>query len=82
MDCQKRMGEITMIISKKDFCIYVEELNSNNEISIIDNVLQACEDHNIDPSFVNSLINRSIKEKLRIEFVNINLLKSEQNFVI
>jgi hypothetical protein len=71
-----------MIISKKDFCAYIEELNADNELSIIDNVLQACMDHNIDPLFVGPLINRSIKEKLEIEFSDINLLKINRNFVI
>jgi len=71
-----------MIISKKDFCIYVEELNSENEMSIIDNVLQACDDHNIDPLYVGPLVNRSLREKLSLEFADINLLKLEQNFVI
>jgi len=71
-----------MIISKKDFCVYVEELNSKNEMSIVDNMLQACEDYNIDPLYVGPLVNRSLREKLSIEFANINLLKLEQNFVI
>lgn len=70
-----------MIVNKKDFCLYVEELHAGNMQGIIDNVLAACEEYNIDPEMVEPLINRSIKEKLEVEFAERNFLKAS-NFSV
>ena len=67
-----------MIVTKKDFCLYIEELNASNKQSMIDNVLDACEEYNIDPSMIEPLINRSIKEKLELEFIGTRLVVNQQ----
>ncbi len=71
-----------MILTKKSFCLHVEEEFSKNDLSMIDTVLLACEEFNIDPALVEPLINRSVKEKIKREFVNLNLLKSSDTVII
>lgn len=71
-----------MIISQKDFCLYVEEQFANNDMSMIDTVLMACARYNIDPEMVEPLINRSVREKMEIEFIELNYLRAETGKVI
>jgi len=71
-----------MIISQKDFCLYVEEQFANNDMSMIDTVLGACAKYNIDPELVEPLINRSVREKMEIEFIELNYLRAETGKVI
>ncbi len=71
-----------MIVNKKDFCLFVEELHASNMQGMIDNVLAACEEFNIDPEMIEPLINRSIKEKLEMEFIDLNFLKSRNYCVV
>lgn len=71
-----------MIISQKDFCLYVEEQFANNDMSMIDTVLMACARYNIDPEMVEPLINRSVREKMEIEFIELNYIRAETGKVI
>ena len=68
-----------MIINKKEFCIHIEEEFSTNNMSLIDNVLTACNEFNVDPDMVEPLINRSIKEKIKEEYIELNYLKADTN---
>jgi hypothetical protein len=71
-----------MIITKKDFCLYVEEQFASNDMSMIDNVLIACDKYSVDPELAESLINRSVKEKMRNEYVTLNYLKPESTVIV
>ena len=71
-----------MILTKKDFSLYVEEQNTENDEGIIDNVLSACEKFNIDPEMIEPLINRSIKEKLEVAYTKLHYIKTSNNRVI
>ena len=66
-----------MIVDQKEFCLYVEEQFANGNMTMIDTVLAACEKYNIDPLMVEPLINRSVKEKMELEFIDLNYLKAE-----
>ena len=59
--------------------MYIEEqyANDTEENTIIDTVLYACEEYNVDPEMVEPLINRSVKEKMRVEYVKLNYLKDD-----
>ena len=70
-----------MIITKKDFCLYLEDEFIESDKSMIETILAACEKYTIEPDLVEPLINRQIKEKLEQEFIDLNYLKTE-NFKI
>ena len=71
-----------MIITKKDFCNHVEKEYADNEnTTIIDTILEACVKFNIDPEMIEPLVNRSLKDKMKVEFIDLNYLKSENTIV-
>ena len=43
----------------------------------MDSILHYCEINDIDPSTVGSLTSKSLKEKIKIEAMNLNLLKQK-----
>ena len=71
-----------MIVSKKDFCVHVEDQFANNSMTMIDTVLYACSEYSIDPELIEPLVNRSLKEKMEKEFIQLNYLKAENVSVI
>lgn len=71
-----------MIVTKKDFCGHVEEQFASNSMTMIDTVLYVCGEYNIDPELVEPLVNRSLKEKMQKEYINLNYLKPENTSVI
>lgn len=71
-----------MIITKKDFCHHVEkEYADNKGVTMIDTILEACIQFNVDPEMVEPLVNRSLKDKMKVEFIELNYLKSENTIV-
>lgn len=71
-----------MIITKKDFCNYVEKHYADNtNTTMIDTILEACIQFNVDPEMVEPLVNRSLKDKMKVEFIELNYLKSENTIV-
>jgi len=71
-----------MVIDKKTFCEYIEDTYLNNDESLIDVVLGACEKFNIEIEYVNEFLNRVIKEKLHEEFVQLKFIPQEEFKVI
>lgn len=71
-----------MVITKKDFCAKVEEDYANTDKSIIETVLNTCTQYNIDPELIEPLINRSLKEKIECEFINLNYMKAESIIIV
>ena len=71
-----------MILTKKDFSLYIEDEFAKNDMNMVETVLQACEDYNVDPEMVEPLINRSVKEKMYNNFVDLNFIKRESKVII
>lgn len=71
-----------MIVTRKEFCMYVEEEFINNELNMVDTVIEACTTFNVDPIMIEPLVNRSIKEKLEMDFINLNYIKAQNHEVI
>lgn len=68
-----------MIIDQETFCYEVERLHAHHGMTVFESIFLACEKYNIDYEFVNPLINRSIREKLQVEAVQKNLMRSESH---
>jgi hypothetical protein len=71
-----------MIVTQKDFCLFIEKNYAKGELSIIDSVLHACGRFNVDPAMIEPLINRSVKEKIKREYIKLNYLKEENNVIV
>ena len=73
--------ELDKIIENKFYCSrkFTEEIESiaheNNGMKYIDAIVHFCENNNIDIESVPKLITKPLKEKLKCEAMELNLLK-------
>ena len=59
----------------KKFALTIESIVKEKRISYMDAILKFCEENDIDPSSVGSLINKSLKEKIQLEAEKLNLIE-------
>ena len=62
-------------MNSKEFGLIIEDLVKKLRVSYIDAVLQYCQDNDIDPSTVNPMINKNLKDKIKTEAINLRLVK-------
>jgi hypothetical protein len=61
-----------------DFSKEVEEfVKKQKEPSYIDAVLHLCEKHGVEPDTISKLLSKPIKERLKVEGQQLNLLKRD-----
>ena len=61
-------------MNSKSFSIEIEACVRKEEISYMDAIIHLCDQKDLDPGKVNSFINKQIKEKLKVEAINLKLL--------
>ena len=64
-----------MLMTSKKFAMTIEAIVKEKKIPYMDAILKFCEDNEIDPSSVGSLINKSLKEKIQLEAEKLNLIE-------
>jgi hypothetical protein len=70
------MGSIVNM--NNDFSKEVEEfVKKQKEPSYIDAVLHLCEKHGVEPDTISKLLSKPIKERLKVEGQQLNLLKRD-----
>ena len=62
-------------MNSKKFALTIESIVKEKRISYMDAFLKFCEENDIDPSSVGSLINKSLKEKIQLEAEKLNLIE-------
>jgi len=78
---QSEENNIDKILENKFYCSrkFAEEIESiahqNNGMSYIDAIVLFCEKNNVDVESVPKLISKPLKEKLKCEAMELNLLK-------
>jgi hypothetical protein len=60
--------------SASEFSLHIESLANDKEIDLIDTILLYCESNFLEPEDISSLINRSLKDKIEMEFAELNFL--------
>lgn len=60
--------------TSSEFSLYIESLADDKEIGLVDTILMYCENNFIEPEDISSLINRSLKDKLEMEFQELKYL--------
>ena len=71
------MGSILKIADT--FCKEVEEIcRTRKDISLIDAILEVCEKHEIEPESVSKLVTKPLKERLKAEFEERNMIKGSR----
>ena len=64
-----------MLMNSKKFALTIEDMVKEKRISYMDAILKFCDENEIDPSSVGSLINKSLKEKIQLEAEKLNLIE-------
>ena len=62
-------------MTSKEFSLKIENIVKEKSISYMDAVLWYCNENGIDEGTVGNLISKSLKEKIKAEAMNANLLK-------
>jgi hypothetical protein len=52
----------------KSFSLYIEQLARDKKCSHVDAILEYCKENFIDPEEIKSMINKSLKEKMKMDF--------------
>ena len=62
-------------MTSKEFSLKIENIVKEKSISHMEAVLWYCKEHSIDEGTVGNLISKSLKEKIKAEALNANMLK-------
>ena len=62
-------------MNSKEFSLTIEGIVKEKKITHMDAVLWYCEQNELDPSQISSLVSKSLKEKIQVEATNLNMLK-------
>lgn len=63
------------VMTQTDFAMMIEKIASENKQTYIEAVLQYCADNFIEPHEIAKMIDGSLKDKIRSNFVDIDMIK-------
>lgn len=63
--------------SANEFSIFIEKIAVESKVSHLDAILKYCSDHMIEPEEIASKINKSLKEKIERDFIELNYLPKQ-----
>jgi len=66
-----------MFKSSNDFSIHIEKMAIEKRITHTDAVLAYCQENFLEPEDVASLINKSLKDKIELDFREANMLPKQ-----
>jgi len=66
-------------MNSKEFSLKIEEIVKQKRCSYMDAVVLFCDDNEIDTSTVRPLISKSLKEKIKLEAIDLKLLKEKSS---
>jgi len=59
-------------MNSKEFALIIEKLVKEKRLTHFEAVVHYCDKNDIDTGTVNSLINKSLKEKIKLDAENLN----------
>lgn len=63
-----------MFKSSNEFSMYIETIVCGSRISYMEAILQYCRENFIEPQDIAKLVNKSLKDKLKVNFQDENYL--------
>jgi hypothetical protein len=60
-----------------DFSLHIEQIVSTSNINYMDAVLEYCKENYLEPEDVAKLINKSLKDKIEMDFRELNYLPKQ-----
>ncbi len=70
---------LNLSMTKEQFICEVETLVRRDEMGYAEAIIYICEEREFDPEDIATFINGPLKEKLKLEAVNNNVLKSKKS---
>lgn len=69
-------------MNSKEFSLKIESIVRNKRVTYMDAIIDYCKENDIDVGTVNPLVNKSLKEKIKDEALNLRLLKEKKGGVL
>ena len=69
-------------MNSKEFSLKIESIVKEKRISYMDAIIWYCDTNDLDVGTVNSMINKSLKEKIKNEAINLRMLKEKKGGVL
>ena len=69
-------------MNSKEFSLKIESIVRNKRVTYMDAIIDYCKENDIDVGTVNPLVNKSLKEKIKEEALNLRLLKEKKGGVL
>jgi len=66
-----------MFKSANEFSLYIETVVKEKRLSYMDAVLEYCKENYIEPDEVTKLISKSLKDKIEMDFRELNYLPKQ-----
>lgn len=66
-----------MFKSSNEFSLYIESVVKEKRLSYMDAILSYCKENYLDPEDIAKLINKSLKDKLEMDFREANYLPKQ-----
>jgi hypothetical protein len=63
-----------MFKNSNEFSLHIEKISRERRMSHMDAVLEYCKENFLEPEDVASLINKSLKDKIEMDFRDANML--------
>jgi hypothetical protein len=69
-------------MNSKEFSLKIESIVKEKRITYMDAIIWYCETNDLDVGTLNSMINKSLKEKIKNEAINLRMLKDKKGGVL
>lgn len=66
-----------MFKNANEFSLYIEQLVKEKKMNHMDAVLEYCKENFLEPDDVSKLINKSLKDKIEMDFRELNYLPKQ-----
>lgn len=63
--------------SSNEFSLHIEKTATEKSATYLATLLEFCDEHDLEPESVGSLVNKSLKDKLEIEYASMGMLKKQ-----
>lgn len=74
---QQTTGFPSMFKTANEFSLHIEAVVREKRMSYLDAVLEYCKENYLEPDDVSSLINKSLKDKIEMDFRELNYLPKQ-----
>ena len=74
---QQNTGSLKMFKTANEFSLHIEQIVRDKKMSYMDAVLEYCKENYLEPEDVSKLINISLKDKIDMNFRELNYLPNQ-----